>query len=44
MEEEEEAQKDVAAPVEELAAAAPPAVREVPAHLQKQVVRRLVCP
>uniref|UniRef100_A0A671V0N5 G2/mitotic-specific cyclin-B2 n=1 Tax=Sparus aurata TaxID=8175 RepID=A0A671V0N5_SPAAU len=28
---------DVAAPVEELAAAAPPAVREVPAHLQKQI-------
>ncbi|XP_060887724.1 G2/mitotic-specific cyclin-B3 [Labrus mixtus] len=34
----EEALKDAAAPVEELAAAAdaPPAVREVPAHLQKQ--------
>ncbi|XP_032355234.1 G2/mitotic-specific cyclin-B3 [Etheostoma spectabile] len=31
----EELQKDVAAPVEELVAAAPPAVRVVPAHLQK---------
>ncbi|XP_034713062.1 G2/mitotic-specific cyclin-B3 isoform X2 [Etheostoma cragini] len=35
---EEELQKDVAAPVEELVAAAPPAVREVPAHLQKQQI------
>ncbi|TKS93087.1 G2/mitotic-specific cyclin-B3 [Collichthys lucidus] len=35
---EEEAQRDVEAPVEELVAATPPAVREVPAHLQKQVI------
>nr|XP_046237546.1 G2/mitotic-specific cyclin-B3 isoform X2 [Scatophagus argus] len=36
--EEEEVQKDVAAPVEELVAAAPPAVCEVPAHLRKQAI------
>lgn len=36
--EEEEAQKDVAAPVEELVAAAPSAVCEVPVHLRKQAV------
>ncbi|XP_029310814.1 LOW QUALITY PROTEIN: G2/mitotic-specific cyclin-B3 [Cottoperca gobio] len=35
---EEEVQEDVAAPVEELVAAAPPAAREVPAHLQKQQI------
>ncbi|XP_070786133.1 G2/mitotic-specific cyclin-B3 [Enoplosus armatus] len=35
---EEEAQKGVAAPVEELVAATPPAAREVPAHLQKQQI------
>ncbi|XP_070710828.1 G2/mitotic-specific cyclin-B3 [Pempheris klunzingeri] len=35
---EEEAQKDVAAPVKELEAAAPPAALEVPAHLQKQAI------
>lgn len=34
----EEAQRDAAAPVEELVAAAPPAVHEVPAHLQKQAI------
>ncbi|XP_059211583.1 G2/mitotic-specific cyclin-B3 isoform X2 [Centropristis striata] len=34
-EEEEEVQKDAAAPVDELAAAAPPAAHQVPAHLQK---------
>ncbi|TDG99486.1 hypothetical protein EPR50_G00195200 [Perca flavescens] len=34
----EEVQKAVAAPVEELVAAAPPAAREVPAHLQKQPI------
>lgn len=38
---EEEAQKDLIAPAEEPVAAAPPAVREVPAHLQKQVVRNI---
>lgn len=41
---EEEAQKDVAAPVEELVAAMPPAAREVPAHLQKQAVRTTIHP
>ncbi len=40
----EEAQRDEAAPAEELVAAAPPAVPEVPAHLQKQVVRKLLHP
>ncbi|KAM9335855.1 G2/mitotic-specific cyclin-B3 [Symphorus nematophorus] len=35
---EEEMQKDAAAPVEELEAAAPPAVHEVPEHLQKQTI------
>uniref|UniRef100_A0A3B4UNB0 G2/mitotic-specific cyclin-B2 n=1 Tax=Seriola dumerili TaxID=41447 RepID=A0A3B4UNB0_SERDU len=35
---EEEAQKDAAAPVEELVAVAPPAAREVPAHLQRQQI------
>ncbi|KAM7377039.1 hypothetical protein PAMA_013700 [Pampus argenteus] len=34
----EVARADVAAPVEELIAAAPPTVREVPAHLQKQPI------
>lgn len=43
-EEEEEKDKDVAAPVEELVAAAPPAAREVPAHLQKQAVRKTILP
>ncbi|XP_039678670.1 G2/mitotic-specific cyclin-B3 [Perca fluviatilis] len=38
---EEEVQKAVAAPVEELVAAAHPAAREVPAHLQKQPVREI---
>ncbi|XP_008293207.1 G2/mitotic-specific cyclin-B3 [Stegastes partitus] len=37
-EEEREEQKDVAAPVEQLEDAAPPAAREVPAHLQKQLI------
>ncbi|XP_040887142.1 G2/mitotic-specific cyclin-B3 [Toxotes jaculatrix] len=35
---EEEAQRDVAAPVEELVTATSPAVREVPAHLQRQQI------
>nr|XP_019960554.1 PREDICTED: G2/mitotic-specific cyclin-B3 [Paralichthys olivaceus] len=35
---EEETPKDAAAPVDELVAAAPPVVREVPAHLQKQQI------
>ncbi|XP_031159993.1 G2/mitotic-specific cyclin-B3 isoform X2 [Sander lucioperca] len=35
---EEAVQKDVAAPVEGLVAAVPPAAREVPAHLQKQPI------
>uniref|UniRef100_A0A8C9Y521 G2/mitotic-specific cyclin-B2 n=1 Tax=Sander lucioperca TaxID=283035 RepID=A0A8C9Y521_SANLU len=38
---EEAVQKDVAAPVEGLVAAVPPAAREVPAHLQKQPVREI---
>ncbi|XP_076581626.1 G2/mitotic-specific cyclin-B3 isoform X2 [Chaetodon auriga] len=37
-EKEEEAQEDVAAPAEELVASAPPAAREVPAHLKKQAI------
>lgn len=41
-EKEEEALKDLSAPAEELAASAPPAVREVPAHLQKQAVREII--
>uniref|UniRef100_A0A4W6FR13 G2/mitotic-specific cyclin-B2 n=1 Tax=Lates calcarifer TaxID=8187 RepID=A0A4W6FR13_LATCA len=36
--EEDEAQRDAAAPVEEQVAAAPPAAREVPAHLQRQQI------
>ncbi|XP_029931429.1 G2/mitotic-specific cyclin-B3 [Myripristis murdjan] len=35
---EKEEQKEAAAPVEELEAAAPPAVREVPPHLQRQQI------
>lgn len=41
---EAEEEKDVAAPVEELVAAAPPSAREVPAHLQKQAVRKIAHP
>ncbi|XP_071315931.1 G2/mitotic-specific cyclin-B3 isoform X2 [Trachinotus anak] len=37
-EEEEAAQKNVATPVEKLVAAAPPAAREVPTHLQRQQI------
>ncbi|KAF1380830.1 hypothetical protein PFLUV_G00168070 [Perca fluviatilis] len=40
---EEEVQKAVAAPVEELVAAAHPAAREVPAHLQKQPEKFVLC-
>lgn len=40
-EKEEEAQKDSTSPAEEPVATTPPAVREVPAHLQRQVVRHL---
>ncbi|GAA6222659.1 G2/mitotic-specific cyclin-B3 [Lates japonicus] len=36
--EEDEAQRDAAAPVEQQVAAAPPAAREVPAHLQRQQI------
>lgn len=39
----EEAPKDLAAAAEDpVAAAAPPTVREVPAHLQRQAVRKMV--
>jgi len=40
-EKEEEPQRDVAAPVEKLVDASPPAAREVPAHLQRQPVRKM---
>lgn len=46
--EEEEKEEDtlvgVAAPVEEPAAATPPAAREVPAHLRRQEVRKIMTP
>lgn len=40
--EEEEKEADVAAPVEEQAAATSPAAREVPAHLRRQEVREII--
>lgn len=43
-EKEEEVQKNVVAPIEEWVAATPPAAREVPAHLQKQAVRKILHP
>lgn len=41
-EKEEEPPKDLAATAEDREAAAPPAVREVPAHLKRQSVRKPV--
>lgn len=41
-EKEEDKSADVAAPVEELAAATSPAAREVPAHLRRQEVREII--